>query len=135
MTVIAKLRYLRIAPRKVRLVADLIKGKNIDEAENILNFRVKKGVKPIAKLLKSAVTNAKQNFGLEKSKLYIKKITIDEGPRYKKTMPRARGRADIIQKRTSHVTIVLDEIKSIGGEKKSSEKLGRLTRSARRRLK
>lgn len=111
MEVKAKLRYLRIAPRKVRLVADLIRGKEVEEAERILNFTIKKAAKPILKLLKSAIANAKHNFGLKKANLFIKKITVDEGPKQKKVFPRARGRADIIQKKTSHVTIVLDEIK------------------------
>lgn len=111
MEVKAKLKNLRIAPRKVRLVADLVRGKRVVDAENILNFTVKRGAKPILKLLRSAVANARHNFGLEKEKLYIKKITVDEGQKFKKIFPRARGRADIIQRKSSHVTIVLDEIK------------------------
>ena len=121
MEVKAKLKHLRIAPRKVRLVADLIRGKKITEAENILNFTIKGGKKPISKLLKSAVSNAKQNFGLEKPNLYIKKITVDEGRRYKKWMPRARGQASLIQKKTSHITVILDEMKKV----KPVEKKGR----------
>jgi large subunit ribosomal protein L22 len=114
MEVKAKLKNLRIAPRKVRLVADLIRGKKVTEAERILNFTVKRAAKPILKLLNSAIANAKHNFGLEKEKLYIKKILVDEGQKFKKIFPRARGRADIIQKKSSHVTIVLDEIEKHG---------------------
>lgn len=110
MPVIAKLKYLRIAPRKVRLVADLIRGKRIEEAQNILNFKVKKAVLPLLKLLRSATANAKNNFQLDESNLYIAKILVDEGPKYKRWRARARGRAEEIQKKTSHVTVVLDEI-------------------------
>jgi large subunit ribosomal protein L22 len=105
----ARLRYLRIAPRKVRLVADLIRGKSVEEAERILNFTRKRAALPLLKLLKSAIANAKHNFNLDEKKLYISKITIDEGSKMKKIFPRARGRADIIQKKTSHVTLVLKE--------------------------
>jgi len=110
MSVIAKLRYLRIAPRKVRLVADLIRGKRIEKAQNILNFTIKKAAPPLLKLLRSATANAKNNFQLDESNLYITKILVDEGPKYKRWRARARGRAEEIQKRTSHVTVVLDEI-------------------------
>ena len=106
----AKLKYLRIAPRKVRLVADLIRGKRIEEARNILNFTIKKAAPPLLKLLRSATANAKNNFQLDESNLYIAKILVDEGPKYKRWRARARGRAEEIQKKTSHVTVVLDEI-------------------------
>lgn len=111
MEVKAHLRYLRIAPRKVRLVADLIRGKSVKEAEKILNFTIKRSAIPLLKLLKSAVANAKNNFKLEEEKLFVSKIFVNEGPRLKRIFPRARGRADIRQKKMSHVTIVLDEIK------------------------
>lgn len=110
------LRYLRIAPRKVRLVADLIRGKKVTEAETILNFTVKKAAKPLLKLLKSAIASAIHNFQKEKENLYIKKITVDEGPKLKRWRARARGQAFEIQKKTSHITLVLDEI-----EKKEKE--------------
>jgi large subunit ribosomal protein L22 len=110
MAVIAKLRYLRIAPRKVRLVADLIRGKSVEEAQTILSFTIKKAALPLLKLLNSAIANAKNNFQLDPANLYISKLTVDEGPKYKRWMPRARGMASEIQKKTSHVTIVLDEI-------------------------
>jgi len=110
MPVTAKLKYLRIAPRKVRLVADLIRGKRIEEAQSILNFTIKKAAPPLLKLLRSATANAKNNFQLDESNLYITKILVDEGPKYKRWRARARGRAEEIQKKTSHVTVVLDEI-------------------------
>ncbi len=107
MLTIAKLRYLRIAPRKVRLAADLIRGKSIEKAQVILNFTVKKPALPLLKLLKQAVANAKDN-QKEVSALYISKITVDEGPKLKRWRARARGRAFEIQKKTSHITLVLD---------------------------
>lgn len=123
MSVTAKLRYLRIAPRKVRLVADLIRGKRIEEAQNILNFKVKKAALPLLKLLRSATANAKNNFQLDESNLYIAKILVDEGPKYKRWRARARGRADEIQKKTSHITVVLDEIVKKPKKVKKVEKI------------
>jgi large subunit ribosomal protein L22 len=110
MSVTAKLSYLRISPRKVRLVGDLIRGKSVEDAQTILNFTVKKAVRPLSKLLSSAVANAKNNFQLEESNLYISKITVDEGPKNKRWRARARGSASEIQKKTSHITLYLDEI-------------------------
>ena len=110
MPVTAKLRYLRIAPRKVRLTADLIRGKKVQEALNQLQFITKRAALPLTKLLKSAMANARNNFGLEEGNLYISKITVDEGPKLKRWMPRARGRVTEIQKKTSHITLMLDEI-------------------------
>jgi len=106
----AKLKYLRIAPRKVRLVADLIRGKTVKKAESILTFARKGAVQPTLKLLRQAVANAKDSFQIDESNLYISKIIVDEGTKYKRQLPRARGRADIIMKKTSHITLVLDEI-------------------------
>jgi len=110
MTVSARLNNLRIAPRKVRLVADLIRGKTAVNAKNILNFAVKGGARPMQKLLNSAISNAKNNFQIEESNLYISMVTVDEGPKMKRWMARARGSANEIQKKTSHIIIVLDEI-------------------------
>ncbi len=107
----AKLSYLRIAPRKVRLVVDMVRGKAVEEAETILNFTTKRGTIPVLKLLKQAEANAKNNLQLDPANLYISKITVDEGPKYKRWMPRARGQAYEIQKKTSHINIVLDELK------------------------
>jgi len=112
MEVTAKLRYLRIAPRKVRLVADLVRGKSVEEAAHILNFTRKRAAKPILKLLNSAIANASHNFQLKKENLYISKIVVDEGPKLKRWRPRARGVAYEIQKKTSHITLVLAESKA-----------------------
>jgi len=111
MEVKAKLSYLRIAPRKVRMVADLIRGKKLEEAQAILAFTVKGAVEPITKLLKSAAASAVNDFQMQESNLYVSKITVDEGPKLKRWRPRARGRAFGIQKKTSHIIITLDEIK------------------------
>lgn len=123
----AKLHYLKIAPRKVRLVADLVRGKNFEKAQNILAFTVKGAVDPILKLLNQAFANAKDNYpSVRADNLKITKIIVDEGPVLKRRLPRARGRADIIRKRTSHVEIVLDEInkevKDTTKKKKASKK-------------
>ncbi len=120
----ATLRYLRIAPRKVRLVADLIRGKSVEQAQTVLKFTIKGAALPLLKLLNSAAANAKSKES-SASNLYISKITVDEGPKYKRWMPRARGQAYEIQKRTSHVTIVLSEIKKKVAQKpkKKSRKL------------
>jgi large subunit ribosomal protein L22 len=116
-----KLKHLKISPRKVRLVADMIRGKKIDEAQVILGFAVKKGADPILKLLNSAVANVKNNSKKEIDGLFISKITVDEGPIAKRMMPRAKGRGDRIMKRSSHVTLVLDEKR--GPKKKGKEKV------------
>jgi large subunit ribosomal protein L22 len=115
-----KLKHLKISPRKVRLVADMVRGKKIDEAQAILGFTVKKGADPILKLLNSAVANVKNNSKKEIDGLFISKITVDEGPIAKRIMPRAKGRGDRIMKRSSHVTLVLDEKR--GPKKKRKEK-------------
>lgn len=112
MKVDAKLNYLRVAPRKVRLVADLVRGRSVFEAEDRLNFVHKKASKPVAKLLNSAVANAEHNFKLKKNNLYISEIKVDQGPTLKRWRARARGAANEIQKKTSHITIVLDELES-----------------------
>ena len=110
MQVSAKLRNLHIAPRKVRLIADLVRGKSAKEAREILNFITKKAAFPMLKLLDSAMANAKNNFQLDPFNLYISKITVDEGQKMKRSRPRARGSAYQIQKKTSHINLVLDEI-------------------------
>jgi len=123
MQIVARLNYLRIAPRKVRLVADLIRGKSVEEAETILNFAVKKAAQPLLKLLKSAISNAKNNFQIETPNLFVAKITVDEGPKYKRWRARARGRASEIQKKTSHVTLWLDEFVKKATKVKKAEKV------------
>lgn len=109
MEVKASVRNVRIAPRKVRLVLDLVRGKDVKEAAAILKFTPKGAAPVVGKLLKSAVANATNNNNLEESKLYIKTCYADDGVTLKRWMPRAKGSAAQILKRSSHITIVLDE--------------------------
>lgn len=124
MQVTAKLKYLRIAPRKTREVVDLIRGKRVNEARNILEFLIKRPARPILKLLNSAVASGRHNFQLEESNLYISKILVDEGPKLKRWQPVSRGRANPIMKRTSHITIVLNELEATKTTKKRKIKKG-----------
>ncbi|QQG45857.1 MAG: 50S ribosomal protein L22 [Candidatus Niyogibacteria bacterium] len=105
----AELNYIRIAPRKLRLVADAIRGKNIDEVRTILKFSKKGAAKPMAKLLESAAANARNNLSSLPKNLYISKLTVDEGPVFKRFMARARGVPSLIRKKTSRVRLVLAE--------------------------
>lgn len=107
MDVVAKLRYLRISPRKVRLVLDLVRGKDLAIAETQLQYLPKASSRPLMKLLKSAAANAEHNFKLDRKGLYIKQAFADEGPKLKRYQPHAMGRATEIRKRSSHVTVVL----------------------------
>ncbi|MBU1566209.1 MAG: 50S ribosomal protein L22 [Proteobacteria bacterium] len=100
---------IRISPQKARLVADVVRGMGVDQAITTLRFMPKKGAGIIKKVLESAVANATQNEQADVDKLFVKKITIDGGPSLKRISPRAQGRATGIIKRTSHITIVLDE--------------------------
>jgi large subunit ribosomal protein L22 len=109
MEVKARLKFSRVAPRKARLVADLIRGKRSEEALNILTFTKKGAAKILIKLLKSAIANAGQKKNIDIDRLYVKQITVDQGPTWKRFTPRALGRATMIRKRTSHINIVLDE--------------------------
>ena len=111
----ATLRFIRVAPRKARLVVDLIRGKMVNEALAILDFTPKYVSPLVKKLLNSAVSNAmkiaeNKNSKIDVDKLFVKKVTVDEGPTLKRYMPRAMGRATLIRKRTSHIKIVLGEV-------------------------
>ncbi len=124
MAITAKTKYIRIAPRKVRLVADMIRGQRVKEAKSLLHFTVNRSALPISKLLNSAVVSAKNNLNWNEENLLIEKITVDEGPKLKRWMPRARGSASPIQKKTSHITIVLEEVeKTDRSMKKKKEKI------------
>lgn len=109
MAISAKVKYLRIAPRKMRMVADLIRNKPVGEARAILRFTARKASEPLLKLLDSSIANAKNNLKKDTANLYISEIFVDGGPMQKRTYPRSRGRADMIKKRSSHVTIVLKD--------------------------
>lgn len=106
----AKLKYLRMAPRKVRLAVDLVRGKKVVEAQRLLQFAAKHSALPVLKTLNSAIASAKNNFQAEESNLYIFHIAVNEGPKLKRFRPRARGQAYEIQKKTSHITVVVDEV-------------------------
>ncbi|MFQ6066475.1 MAG: 50S ribosomal protein L22 [bacterium] len=109
MEVKAVAKYIRVSPLKVKKVTDLIQGKPAVEAVQILNFTRKGGVGEVAKVLKSALANAKNNFELSSDTLYVKKALVGKGATLKRTKPRARGRADLMRRRSSHITIVLEE--------------------------
>jgi large subunit ribosomal protein L22 len=100
-------RTVRIAPRKARLVIDLIRGKNIKEAQAILMFTPRAASPIILKVLNSAVANAENNNNQNIDNLYVKEAYVNEGVRLKRLLPRAKGQGDIIQKRTSHITVVV----------------------------
>lgn len=102
-------RQIRISPQKARLVADLVRGKNVETALNTLRFMPKKGARILRKVIESALANASQNEAIDVDTLYVKTIFIDGGPMLKRIMPRAQGRATKILKRSSHITVVLDE--------------------------
>lgn len=102
-------RTVRIAPRKVRLVIDLIRGKNVGDAFAILKLTEKRATTVVEKVLKSAIANAEHNFNMDTDNLYIKEAYVNEGPTLKRMRPRGRGRAGLIRKRTSHITIVVAE--------------------------
>jgi large subunit ribosomal protein L22 len=105
----AILKYARITPRKMRRVTDLIKGKKAGDAMVHLEFLPHRGSKIAAKVLKSAMANAEQKKVADPDSMKIAKVFIDQGPTMKRIMPRAMGRADVIRKRTSHITMILEE--------------------------
>lgn len=105
----ASVRYLRVSPQKARLVVDLIRGKKVDEALTILAHTNKAVSKDVSKLVKSALANAENNMNLDMDSLYVKTAFVDAGPSMKRMRPRAMGRGTIVKKRSSHITVVLDE--------------------------
>jgi large subunit ribosomal protein L22 len=102
-------RHLRVSPLKARQVADLVRGKDVDEAIGILRYTNKKSAPLIGKVLKSAVANAEHNYDMDSDELYVSEIYVDEGPTLKRMRPRAYGRADVRRHRTSHITVILRE--------------------------
>lgn len=120
MQVSAKLNNLRKSPRKVRLVANMLKGMDTREAQDQLKFLTKGSVPHFDKLIRSAIANAENNFGLDKDNLYIKDIIVNEGTKLKRWLPRAHGRASLILKRTSNIEIILDE--KVQGKKRKEVK-------------
>lgn len=115
MEVNARLRYVQASPQKVRLVADLIRGKNVQEAANILALTKKSAARHVDKLLKSAIANAEnREEGVDLDRLYVKRVFVDRGPMLKRLQPAPMGRAFRILKRQSHLTITLDTRKGEG---------------------
>jgi large subunit ribosomal protein L22 len=109
MEVKAVLNNLRVSPRKVRLAANLIKGQDVLHAQNQLKYLGKKSASHILKLLNSAIANADKNFKIPKNNLFVKTIFVDAGPMLKRWLPRAHGRATMLRKRTSRITLILEE--------------------------
>ena len=105
----AKVTYVRMSPRKVKVVLDLIRNKPVDVAMAIVKNTPKAACEPIEKLLKSAIANAENNFNMDKNALYVAECFVCPGPILKRVRPRAQGRAFRIEKRTSHITLVLKE--------------------------
>lgn len=105
----AYVKHIRITPRKVKIVCDLIRGKSISEAAAILMNTPKAASEPLIKLLKSAIANAENNFEMDLNRLYVSEVFVTPGPTLKRIQPRARGSADRLLKRTSHITLALKE--------------------------
>ena len=119
MEIKVKLSNLRTAPRKVRQVIDLVRGKRVQEAQSILLFTVNKSAASVLKLLNSAIATAKNDLHLDESNLYISQITVDEGPKLKRWHPMSRGRAYPIIKRSAHIAIILSEVKPMVEKEKT----------------
>jgi len=106
----AMARFVRVPPRKARLVVDMIRGEDINRALNIVKFTPKRAARVVEKVLRSALANAQHNHGVKDvDRLFVKEAIVDQGPTWKRIQPRAMGRAYRIKKRTSHITIVLQE--------------------------
>lgn len=118
MDVIARAKFVRISPRKVRLLANLIKGLDTDRAIWQLTFNKKAASKSLLKILNSAIANAKENFDIETNNLKVTELTVDGGPALKRWLPRAHGRATPLRKETSHIKLVISEIVASGKDKK-----------------
>ena len=114
----AVLRFVRLSPKKARFVADLVRGKKVDEAVNILKFSRQRAAGIMKKVLESAIANAENNQGADVDELKVQMISVDDGPRMKRISPRAKGRADRIVKRTSHITIKVGDGKTAAPAKK-----------------
>lgn len=107
----ATARYIRMSPRKVKVVIDLIRNKSLGEAQAILANTPRAAAKPVLKVLNSAAANAENNLGMDRENLYVAEVYANQGPTLKRYRPRSHGRAAMIRKRTSHITVILDEKK------------------------
>ncbi len=104
-------RYIRISSRKVKVVIDLIRGKSVAEAQAILMYTPKAATEPVLKLLNSAIANAENNLDMSRDTLFVAEVYANQGPTLRRYRPRAQGRATRIRKRTSHISIILDQAK------------------------
>ena len=104
-------KYVRVSPRKAQIVVDLIRGKKVDDALAILMYTPKSAAPVVEKLLNSAIANAENNLELDRGSLYVAEVYANQGPTLKRYWARSHGRADMIKKRTSHITLVLDQVK------------------------
>ncbi len=102
-------KYVRVSPRKMRFVCDMVRGRSVDEALSILKFTPNKGAKILEKVVKSAAANAENNFDMNKDNLYVSEVYSNQGPTLKRWRPRSKGRAFKILKRTSHIGVVVKE--------------------------
>lgn len=123
MEIKAKAKFIRMSPKKVRLLADLIRGNEILSSLDQLKFANKAAALPVSKLVKSAVANASHNYEIKEDNLFIKEIKVDGGPSLKRWAPKAHGRATPIRKHSCHITLVLGEIKDSGVKKAKSQKI------------
>ena len=123
-----QLNNIRVAPRKARLVVDLVRNKNVQDARNLLQFTVNKTAGSVLKLLNSAVASAVNDLKLQETNLYISKITVDEGPKMKRSFPMSRGRAYPILKRTSHIQLTVSETKPSNEKKAETVKKAEVTK-------
>lgn len=123
MEIKAKAKFVRMSARKVRLVVDLVRGLEVNKALDQLQFCRKLAAKPVAKLVNSTIANAINNFELDKDNLFIKEVKVDEGSTAYRWMPKAHGRATPLRKRTSHINIVLAEIKDSGKKEAKKQKI------------
>ena len=105
----ATAKYVRVAPRKAKIVVDLIRGKQVDQALAILMYTPKSAAPVVEKLLNSAIANAENNLEMDRANLYVAEVYANQGPTLKRYWARSHGRADLIKKHTSHITIVLDQ--------------------------
>ncbi len=104
-------KYVRVSPRKAQIVVDLIRGKKVDDALAILMYTPKSAAPVVEKILNSAIANAENNLEMDRGSLYVAEVYANQGPTLKRYWARSHGRADMIKKRTSHITIVLDQVK------------------------
>ncbi len=131
MAITVKLQNLKITARKVRMVADLVRYKSAEQAEAILRFTTKKASLPLLKLLQSALATAKNTYKLDPKNFYIDRLMVNDGPMSERVFPRSRGRADKLQKRTSHITMTLEESKTAKAatKKMSVAKIGKVEKA------